>query len=191
MVRVKVEDKRNAILRATLLLVNSNGFHAAPMSLIAKNAGVSAGTIYLYFENKEDLINTLYRELKRKFSCKIFSGYSVEMPVKKGFEVVWRNVLQYRLMEPDEAVFIEQCDSTPMISEETKELGLGYIQPLFDLWDRGIEEGIIKPISRPLLFAYSLYPIYYITKGHIANRFTLSEECINSAFKSSWDAIRT
>jgi AcrR family transcriptional regulator len=190
MVRVKVEDKREAILKATLMLVNNSGFHAAPMSTIARDAGVSPGTIYLYFKNKEDLVNTLYRELKRKFSGKMFENYSPDYPVKKGFEIIWHNILDYRLQEPEEGMFLEQCDSTPMISDETKEVGLSYIQPLFDLWDRGIAEGIIKNVSRGMLFAYSLYPLVYVAKGHITCRYELKQECVSNAFTCSWDAIR-
>jgi len=47
-------DKRNALVQATIGLVNNNGFHATPMSKIAKMANVSPATIYLYFENKQD-----------------------------------------------------------------------------------------------------------------------------------------
>ena len=50
----KVSDKYTALLQATLTLVNNHGFHDTPMSKIAKLAGVSPATIYLYFENKQD-----------------------------------------------------------------------------------------------------------------------------------------
>ena len=50
-------DKKNAVLGATLTLVNEGGFKSASMSKIAKMAYVSPATIYLYFENKQDLIN--------------------------------------------------------------------------------------------------------------------------------------
>ena len=39
------------------------GFHQTPKSLVAKRSGVSAGTIYYYFDNKEDLIHQLYRRI--------------------------------------------------------------------------------------------------------------------------------
>ncbi|MDB4867155.1 MAG: TetR family transcriptional regulator [Cohnella sp.] len=38
------------------------------MSKIAKKAGVSASTIYVYFENKEDMLNKLYLSIKKKMS---------------------------------------------------------------------------------------------------------------------------
>jgi len=191
MVRIKTEDKREAILLATLRLVNNNGFHAAPMSKIAAEAGVSAGTIYLYFENKEDLVNLLYRELKLKFAAKALTGFNPEVPVKKGFETIWRNVLAYKLSEPEEAAFLEQCDNTPMVTEASREFGLKSVQPLFDLWERGQQEGIIKPFCRPMLFAFSLFPIIYVAQSYIKSGKQLSLEAINAAFGASWDAIRT
>ena len=57
-------DKQAAILDATLELVSEKGFHGTPTSAIAQEAGVGVGTIYRYFENKEDLIDELYKQLK-------------------------------------------------------------------------------------------------------------------------------
>ncbi|HZK97511.1 MAG TPA: TetR/AcrR family transcriptional regulator [Prolixibacteraceae bacterium] len=190
MVRLKTDDKRAAILKATLRLVNSNGFHAAPMAKIASEIGISAGTIYLYFQNKEDLINTLYRELKTRFATKALQGFSPDMPVKKGFETIWRNILQYKISEPEEAVFIEQCDNTPMVTDVSREVGLKSVQPLFDLWEQGQREGIIKPVCRQTLFAFSLFPIIYLANIYTKASKELSAETIDAAFGASWDAIR-
>jgi len=54
----KVQDKKALVLQATLELISEQGFYATPMSQIAKKANVAVGTIYLYFPNKEGLINT-------------------------------------------------------------------------------------------------------------------------------------
>ena len=58
--------KRTAILEATLELISEQGFHGTAMSMIADKAGVGAGTIYRYFDSKEDLITQLYLEIKRE-----------------------------------------------------------------------------------------------------------------------------
>ena len=60
---MKNSDKRTDILRAALQLIAERGFHAAPMAEIAEKAGVAAGTIYRYFENKDILINELHPEI--------------------------------------------------------------------------------------------------------------------------------
>ena len=59
-------DKRNLILDTTLSLLSENGFHGTPISLIAEKANIGAGTIYRYFKNKEELINELFIEIKRR-----------------------------------------------------------------------------------------------------------------------------
>src|SRR5690242_12712168 len=56
-------DKREAILAAALRLIARLGLHAAPMSAVAREAGVAAGTLYLYFPSKEAMINALYLEV--------------------------------------------------------------------------------------------------------------------------------
>lgn len=81
-------DKRNALIKATIELVNNNGFHAAPMSKIAKMANVSPATIYLYFENKQDLVNQTYIEVKELFTNYAFATYTVDMPVEEGFKLI-------------------------------------------------------------------------------------------------------
>ncbi len=65
---VEKSDKRCAIVRATLDLVAEQGFHGAPMALVAERAGVAAGTIYRYFESKDVLINEVFHYLEERFS---------------------------------------------------------------------------------------------------------------------------
>ena len=65
----RTSDKRNDIMQAALELIAERGFHGAPMAEIAEKAGVAAGTIYRYFENKEALITELHRELEEKIGA--------------------------------------------------------------------------------------------------------------------------
>ena len=46
-------DKRSALLKATLCLVNRDGIQGASMAKVAKIANVSPATIYLYFEQAD------------------------------------------------------------------------------------------------------------------------------------------
>lgn len=55
-------DKYAAILDAAQHVIARQGYHNAQISRIAAEAGVAAGTVYLYFENKPDLLICLFRE---------------------------------------------------------------------------------------------------------------------------------
>lgn len=186
----KIIDKKNALLNATLTLVNNHGFHNAPMSKIAKLAGVAPATIYLYFENKQDLINSLYLEVKASFSRCAFEGYQESIPVKKGFEIIWYNIANYKLNQISEARFLSQCDNTPMIDDDISEEGLKHLQPLLDLWERGQKEEIIKPLSNYILYAYSIYPLSFLLAIQEKNFYRLDESIKTKTFQSAWDAIK-
>jgi len=67
-------EKRDEIIRAALELIAEHGFHGAPMAMIADKAGVGAGTIYRYFENKDVLIAELYRELEERIYAAVLAG---------------------------------------------------------------------------------------------------------------------
>lgn len=186
----KVTDKKKALLDATLNLVNNDGFHKASMSKIAKLAKVAPATIYLYFENKQDLINSLYLTVKSSFSEHAFKDYRKDLPVKKGFEIIWYNIADYKLNKIDEATFLSQCDITPIIDDAVAEEGLKHLQPLLDLWERGKNEGIIKPLSSYILYAYTVYPLSFLLAIQEKNYYTLDDEMRQKAFQSAWDAIK-
>lgn len=66
MARVNV-PKRERILRAAVEVFARSGYFNARVSEIAKSAGVADGTIYLYFNGKEDLLITIFREHTRNY----------------------------------------------------------------------------------------------------------------------------
>src|SRR5207248_3244224 len=59
--------KRERILRAAIEVFALNGYFNAKVSDVAKAAGVADGTIYLYFDGKEDLLVNIFREHTRNY----------------------------------------------------------------------------------------------------------------------------
>src|SRR5438128_9087428 len=60
-------SKRERILRAAIDVFAQSGYFNAKVSEIAKAAGVADGTIYLYFDGKEDILITIFREHTRNY----------------------------------------------------------------------------------------------------------------------------
>lgn len=183
-------DKRNALISATIELVNNNGFHASAMSKIAKMANVSPATIYLYFENKQDLVNQTYLEVKTKYTDFVFQTYNENTPVKSGFELIWKRIAEFNSNESEYSFFLNQCNNTPMIDEPSRKEGIRHLQPLLDLWQRGKNEGIIKPVSDYILYAYSINPISTLMMAQKQGHFQLNNDRIEEAFTAAWDSIK-
>lgn len=63
--RRRAEARPAEILDAALTVFSARGFAAAKLDDVAKEAGVSKGTLYLYFESKEALFEAMALELMR------------------------------------------------------------------------------------------------------------------------------
>jgi TetR/AcrR family transcriptional regulator, fatty acid metabolism regulator protein len=58
--------KRDAILRAAIDVFADRGFFSAQVADIARAAGVAAGTVYLYFKSKDDLLVSIFDRSMRE-----------------------------------------------------------------------------------------------------------------------------
>lgn len=59
-------DKHARILRAAIRVFAERGFFGAQVADIAREAGVAAGTVYLYFHNKDDLLVSIFEKTMRE-----------------------------------------------------------------------------------------------------------------------------
>lgn len=71
--RVVEQVKRKQIMDGASRMFLSQGFDAASMGAIAREAGVSKGTLYVYFKSKEDLFEAIVEEQRREQSEQIFT----------------------------------------------------------------------------------------------------------------------
>ena len=117
------------------------------MSEIAREAGMATGTLYIYFKNKEELINSLFADCRQSSIENYFKNYDASAPFKSGFMLVWMNILQYRVKHFTEVVFMDQCYHSPFLNDCTMKLTKQIINPLFVLIERGKEENVFKEVD--------------------------------------------
>ena len=141
-----MNDKRIAILDATLDLISERGFHNTPMSMIAKVSGASMGIIYHYFGNKEDLIAELYKKIKFEVIKAMLTEYSEDNSFQERFHHVWLNTIHYYTNHPKETVFLEQFENSPYLTSDLQTVFLEETKPLQKLLEQSLQEGVIKDL---------------------------------------------
>ncbi|MCC4397521.1 TetR/AcrR family transcriptional regulator [Limosilactobacillus reuteri] len=70
----KMPAGKKKVLTTALKLFANNGFHATTTAKIAKQAGVSEGTIYKYFSSKDDLLAKLLQPILIEIKNNFFSN---------------------------------------------------------------------------------------------------------------------
>ena len=71
-------DKPQQIIEAAVRVFARKGYYNSRVSDIAREAGIAAGTIYLYFRTKDDILVTLFRDKMADFVGALRKAISVE-----------------------------------------------------------------------------------------------------------------
>src|SRR6187402_705695 len=106
--RKRDEQKEQTIREKALQMIVKQGFDGFSMQKLAKAAGVSPATIYIYFKDKEDLILQLGIEESKKMAEVTLVNFDPSMSFSEGLRVQWMNRARYCMQNPDQMYFLEQ-----------------------------------------------------------------------------------
>ena len=187
---IKSSDKKQDILKATLKLITQKGFHGTPMSMIADEAKVGAGTIYRYFANKEDLINELYTSIKTQLIHTMLNDFSDQLSIRENFRLIYINTLNYYINHTDELTFGEQYANSPFIYSSTREENSKLFAPIIALFEKAKKEHIIKDMPTVMLWTLMFGIIKSHARLHIDQKVNLDKEMIEQSMLACWDALK-
>lgn len=185
-----IQDKRNAILKSVLKLVNRQGFYHLNMKGIAQEAGVAAGTIYLYFKGKEDLINALYAMIAEEFNQAILEVYTETKSLQDNFFSMLDAAVMFYLKNPDHFSFVEQYTYAPFLFKENQDMNFSLLLPIYKMMAQGKAQQLIKPLDESVLLALIHGSLNTIIKLHLAKKTNLRKESTRKEFYNAvWDAV--
>lgn len=180
-------------MAAAMKLLTEQGFHGAPMALIAERAGVGAGTIYRYFENRDVLIQSLYKEIYNKLIAFLVENYPENRPIRERFFHIARGLITYYKDRPLECGYTEQFHNSPYGVEHRKEKLLnltGDYDFIHALFEEGREQQVIKNIPIPLYFNLTFSPIVWSLRDHHTGFIVLDDALSDVIVSSCWDSIK-
>ncbi len=188
--RVKDEIKQDAIIEATVALVNEIGFAASSVSKIAKRANVSPATIYIYYDNKEDLLVSTYVKIKSCLADALMGDFDTNAPVRDTLLNAGNNLFNYITDHRELFYFTEQFANSPFNNAGVKNQVEAAFSPMMDLLQMGIDQKIIKDVPFELLLAHLFYPIFNLANPRLNPSFEASPENIETALSMAWDAVK-
>jgi AcrR family transcriptional regulator len=188
--RIKDFHKQEAIIEATVELVNEIGFVSSSVSKIAKRAGVSPATIYIYYKNKEDLLVSTYIDIKTKLGKAAIKNIDESKPIRDIIKNVWVSLFDYIQKNKDYFRFTEQFLHSPFSELVKKEEVEKVFEPIYKIVSKGIEQKIIKDINYDILSAFIFYPIITLANPKLCKNVELDNETVEESFNLAWDAIK-
>ena len=155
--RKKDDEKEKSIKEAVIKLILEQGFHGTSISKIAKEAGVSPATVYIYYENKEVMLQDIYLEYSEGIFDYLFSKLNNDMSGQQLIEILARGYYTYIQENGEIFHFVDQFSSCPALSSQCSERkGINNLNILFEDMK---EKRVIKDFRNDNLVAIIFYPI--------------------------------
>jgi TetR/AcrR family fatty acid metabolism transcriptional regulator len=142
----KSNQKYYRIIQAATKIFAQKGFFQAKVSDIAREAGVADGTIYLYFENKDDILISLFEEqMKTVLDNMVERLAEQDDPARKLEEFA---LIHLRLIEENkdvaEIIQVELRQSSKFMKEYKNERFAEYLGLIADIIRLGQEKGVFR-----------------------------------------------
>lgn len=152
-------EKYEAIIDAAVKVIARHGYHHAQVAKIAREADVADGTIYLYFENKDDILTSLFREKMGRFIREVEQALeSVQSPAEQLKTLVEMH-LRHLEEDPELAIVtqIELRQSNPLVRKVIGQILKKYLNVIDRIVTSGQESGVFRPhidvkIARKMIF---------------------------------------
>ena len=142
----KSSEKYYRIIAAATKVFAAKGFYQAKISEIAKEARVADGTIYLYFENKDDILISLFEEQMQSVLDNMIAQIQKEVDPVRKLEKFALTHLQLIEQKKDvaEIIQVELRQSSKFMKEYKNEKFAQYLDIIGDVIREGQEKGIFK-----------------------------------------------
>ncbi len=193
--RTRDENKESAIRQKAMEMIVSEGFDGLSMQKLAKAANVSPATIYIYYKNREDLLNQLFNYVQQTFYEVALEGFNLELSFEEGLWIQWKNRLRFILKYPVHFQFYEQFRNSPCINHTDVQMTT-FKMSMKTFVMNAIKKGELKKIEPEIFWSMAYGSFYSMIKFHLqeitimGNEFKLTDAKMKTAFDMVIKALK-
>lgn len=190
MARALSTEKRERFLTAALKLFVANGIQNTSTAEISREAGTAAGTLFLYFSTKQDLIDELVLWIAKKEAAVINGLLTPSPSVRETFFIIWDGSIRWLLENMDAYRYSQQVRDSSLVTPEVAQESGKYFAFYYDAIQKGLETGLLKPYPADLIGGF-LYQDIVATMDHLRAQSDPQKlaQTIQQGFDLFWDGI--
>jgi len=144
---IQSNDKEDRILRAAVRVFAENGYHGSTMAVVAQEAEVATGTIYLYFARKQDVLITLFQRHLGDYLASSRPALAKADPGVPRLRVLIQTHLAFFAEDRALAsVFqIHAREPDPILADGIRPIVGAYFDVIAEVIEAGVECGAFQP----------------------------------------------
>jgi TetR/AcrR family transcriptional regulator, multidrug resistance operon repressor len=195
--RTRDEAKEAILHEKAVEMIVETGFDGLSMQKLAKAAGISPATIYIYYQDRDDLIIKVWEKEMYRMMRATLHGFDPQSSFDKGLKVQWMNRAKFYIENPGTAHFMEQIKYSPYYERCRVKLDPVFLKAMHEFVRNAIARKELVKLQIEVYWAIAFAPLYQLVKLHMSGRgmlgndkFVLDEKIMDQTLKLVLKALK-
>jgi len=187
--RPRDENKEAAIRQKAIQMIVKDGFDGLSMQKLAKAAGVSPATIYIYYKDRDDLVFQLALRESKRMTESTLRDFDPEMSFAEGLKIQWRNRSEFCLANPDTMYFLESIRHSPFSEKSLKHMDEHFVKAMKAFTYNAIQRKELIEMPIEVYWSIAFAPLYNLIRFHLTGKslrntkFTLTDDTLQKTLQ--------
>ncbi len=165
-------------------MIAREGLDNFSVNKLARAAGVSPATLYIYYRDRDDLIVQLCQEVSVRMLEMSLKDFDPDMHFEEGLRVQWLNRAAHFINYPLEVQFIEHVRYSPYYGRVAKLLNEQFREVMGKFVHNAIQRKELQKLPFEVYWSVAFAPLYQLIKFHTqgysmtSEKFVLSDELL-------------
>ncbi|SHN39194.1 TetR/AcrR family transcriptional regulator [Chitinophaga sp. CF418] len=191
--RPKNLEKEEAIRTIALQIIAEEGLENLSMQKLAKAANISPRTIYIKYENKEDLLIKLFvDEVLGAYEKAILEKFDPDMDFAEGVKRLWTNAFRYFKNNRHAFALMQYGKSSPLLHKAYQERDIkegDYFAPIHRFLERNAKAGVIKKLPQEAYRAILFSPAFDLINEYFEFQDRPKQVITDKVFSDCCEAV--
>jgi TetR/AcrR family transcriptional repressor of multidrug resistance operon len=201
--RTKDISKQTLVKQKAIETIVKYGLEGFTINKLAKACGISVGTPYVYYKDKDDLILKIVLEEGERMEQAMNKDFDSDAVLEEGLRIQWRNRFNYMMENPMLGRFFDQISCSAYqhrfleMFTSNNDAFLGKFKDNMQRFiSNAIKRGEMDALPVEVYWSIAFGPLYTLMRFHQQRRsitgepFEISEELIWTTFKRAVKALK-
>lgn len=187
--RTRDMSKIQALEDAAYDLVQEQGLSHLSINKLAKRANVSVATAYIYYENKADLLGTLYQSIRKTLILNLPLP-NTALTVQEQFAQVMHTYAETFLAHPKQVNFMSALSANPEYLPEEMQGDDSLLGPaMMAVIKQAYEQNKLRTKNVDLIVAQALQPLQWLLQTRAQHKAGVRVEEVDALIEMAQRAI--
>lgn len=187
--RTRNPHKEEIVKQKAIEMLVKLGIEGFGMNRLAKESCISVATLYIYYSDKEDLIQKIGIEIGQSFFNEMLKDFSPTMSFKEGLRKQWENRARFTLTNPLKVACWEALSHSSYRNYILEKSFIDFKEVMQNFLDNALAKKELLPISIEVFWSIAYGPLYTLLRFENEGKsfgdrpFKLTQEKTNEAFE--------